>query len=179
MTKRPLTQPELDFATSLCAGCGISVRREFVLGFAFGSFLAGVFTGVSLFCVVSILWRFSTPIAVALILGITILGGVAGGYSAANTARGNISSRHRQIVAIRDDISYGVVGEYSGNVAEAFLNTADNPEHPDIFIRFSNGDQVTLTLWDQTQHNVFKPPKRFATIAILPQSGLVVSVKLA
>ena len=113
----------------------------------------------------------------AALLSFVLLGGMAGGFSAANTAKANISNRYAQIAAIRRDLGHGIAYEYSGAVAESYRDTASNPEHPDILIRFTAGDQIVLTLFDQSQHNAYKPPKRVASIVELPESKLVVSIK--
>jgi len=161
----------------LCVGCGISVRREFAIGFTSAAILAAGISAVLGWFVLPIFFAASTIVTVSIVTFCSVILGITGGLSAAHTAQRNIRSRRDQIASIRQDMNRGIAFEYSGNIAESFFNTEANPEHPDMCVRFINGDEVVLTAFDQSQHDLYRLPKKWVRVVILPGSQLIVTAK--
>jgi hypothetical protein len=177
MIERTLTQREREFALARCVCGKVPQRREFRVGFLFATALAAPIVWIVVFVLVPFIWTVPTAIAITMVAGSSIAAGIAGGVSAANTAKANNKTSAQIADTIRRDVEANLVHVYSGKVADASFDERANPEHPDIHISFIDGDQVRLTIHEQYDHRIHEPPKAFAQVAILPHSRLIVSVE--
>jgi hypothetical protein len=178
MIERPITEPEREFAEPIATASPKDyAARWFVTGFL----IAALPAAIAVFCFVKLLvgiWvDLPLPVVVVAPIGFGVLAGLFGGLSSFRTARQNLDNVRQRATLVATDLENGFVHEFSGAIAETRLMKEENPEHPDMLIRFDNGDEVVLTPFDQAQHNLHRPPKKTASIAVLPGSKVVVSVK--